>query len=236
MEEVIKVIFMVVIGAIFLSIFLIELCWPIILPLLIISMIKKNRSNQQFKNNVIYYKNNKNKYVDVSKAELANLDISDINKLKDYLYGIFSVFEAAYNNLDYNKMSSVSTAKLYNDYHTNILLNLKFMQKKIIDHLKREDVIIYSIVSNGNEKLAYTRIYTMIKVEYASYMIDSTGKVISGSMVPTTESFEVLFIKKNSKVNKCPSCGANVDKEYCDYCKTKVNDNDYKIDSIRKII
>jgi uncharacterized OB-fold protein len=72
-------------------------------------------------------------------------------------------------------------------------------------------------------------------------MQDHHGKVISGSPNPTTETFEVIFVKNHDNLNgiKCPNCGAsiNIGQEKCEYCGSTVTiNNTFKIDSIRKII
>ena len=59
MEEFISIIFLVIFGTIFLLVTFLELCWPILIPVLIISQIRKNKSNKAMKNNVINASNNK---------------------------------------------------------------------------------------------------------------------------------------------------------------------------------
>lgn len=230
MEEVIQMIIAIIACVFVMFMILVELAWPIMVPLLIISLIKKNRSNKSFKNNII---KRKETYKDISKSKLEDLVINDLDRLKDYLYDIFYNFENAYNSLDYNALYNTSTDKLYNKYHTNILLNLKFAQKKIIDQIKRKDVIIYDVLSTNRKQV----ISTVIEIEYVSYMQDHTGKIISGHVNPITESFEVTFIKTYEKQsNKCPNCGANINGSVCDYCGTNIRNNEFKIDSIKKIV
>ena len=70
--------------ALFFFIFLVlEMFLPFLIPIFFISFIRKNVSNNSFKNNNIILGNNKNKYTDISNSKLADLDINDINKLKE---------------------------------------------------------------------------------------------------------------------------------------------------------
>ena len=71
-------------------------------------------------------------------------------------------------------------------------------------------------------------------------MQNHNGEIISGSINPITESFEVIFVKDygSNKNTKCPNCGATVElnNSVCEYCGTNVRSTDFKIDSIKKII
>lgn len=238
MEEFISIIFLVIFGTIFLLVTFLELCWPILIPVLIISQIRKNKSNKAMKNNVINASNNKEdfkkKYKDIDQEKLRELDIDDLNKLKAYLYEIFYKFEKAYNDLDYNTMINTSTAKLYNNYHTNIVLNLRCAQKKIIENIELKKVTVYDIFCTTRKQV----ISTIIEIENISYMMDHQGKIISGKTSHVQERFEVLFVKNydNNASIKCPNCGASVSGSECEYCGTKVRNNEFRIDSIKKII
>ena len=66
--------------------------------------IKRKRSHESFKNNVVYStdhlqnlrdNHNKNIYKDVQKDKLSMFNTDDINSLKDYFYDIFYQFETA---------------------------------------------------------------------------------------------------------------------------------------------
>lgn len=237
MEEFISIIFLVIFGTIFFLITLLEICWPILIPILIISQIRKNKSNRKFKNNII--DTNKieetiNYDKDVDKEKLKEVEIDDLNKLKAYLYQIFYDFEVAYNDLDYNKMINTSTDRLYSNYHTNIMLNLRCGQKKIIENINLKKVTVFDIFCTTRKQV----ISAAIEIENISYMLDHLGKIISGSTSPITEKFEVIFIKNydNKITIKCPNCGASVSGVECEYCNTKVRNNEFRIDSIKKII
>ena len=234
MEMFLKGILIVFVGAICLMLFLLQMFWPFIIPFLIISQIRKNRSNNALKNNVVHQESYKNILTDVSASKLAEIGVEDINVLKQYLFQIYYDFETAYNNLDYNTMAFTSTPKLYNAYHTNILLNLRCGQKKIIDQIKRKNIIVYDVLATSRKQV----ILAYVEVSNVSYMQDYNGKILSGTNKPITEKFEVMFIKNYDDRDsiKCPNCGATVKGNECEYCGTAVRNSDFRIDSIRKIV
>ncbi len=238
MEEFIEAIILIIFGGIFFVTTIFEMCWPIAIPILIISQLRKNKSNKNFKNNVIKMDKEKERIKnitrDVDNSALEQLDIKDVNILKDYLYQIYLDFEKAYNDLDYNTMLNTSTNKLYNAYHTNIMLNLKCGQKKIIENITRHNMFVYDILCTNRKQV----ISTIIEVENSSYMLDYNGKVVSGSVTPIREKFEVIFIKNydNSTSVKCPNCQASVSGTKCEYCGTELRNSEFRIDSIKKVI
>lgn len=176
-----------------------------------------------------------NVYNDVAKYKLDRLNIDDINLLKDYLYDIFYRFEMAYNNLDYAEMRLLSTKQLFEKYHTGITLNLKVGKKKVINDIKREKVVVYEVDSTTAKQIASA----MICVSYITYTTNKEGNVISGNkIIPLTEKFEVEFRKEyvDEELTHCPNCGAKMDGNRCEYCETTVNNSDFKISAIRRIV
>ena len=53
-----------------------------------------------------------------------------------------------------------------------------------------------------------------------------------------TESFEVIFRKNfgDDTPTNCPNCGAPISSEKCEFCNTVINNVDFRIASIKKII
>lgn len=222
--------FFIIVGFILI---LLLLYWPVFLPILIIYLIKRQKNRNLFKSMVVKTKRD---YTDIDSSKLEGFDTNDIDKLKIYLFDIFYRFETAYNSIDYNTMYNLSTEYLYDMYHTSVTINQKFNEKKIIEQIELEKMIIYDAQTFQNQQI----IYTLIEISYINYTQNSNGKIISGN--PTKkikESFEVSFVKqiKNNNKYKCPNCGASVNGLICDYCKSKLdNTGDYRIDSIKKIV
>lgn len=177
----------------------------------------------------------KNIYKDVPQYKLDRLDVDDIDTLKDYLFDIFYKFEMAYNNLDYNEMRILTTKQLFQKYHTGISLNLKVGKKKVINDVKREKMTIYEVDSTSAKQV----VSAMVVVSYINYTLDKNGYVISGNkLTPAIERFEIEFRKdfEKEELSHCPNCGAKITGNKCEYCKSIIDSNDFKICSIRRIV
>ena len=199
----------------------------------IVRAVKMQQNMNYFANNVI---NNlqESKYKDVSKDRLEYFHIDDIGSFKNSLYEIFEEFEKAYNSLDYNTMKQISTSQLYENYYTGMSLNITDGKKKVIDDIVRKQVVVFAIDSTTVKQI----VQTLITISYISYTIDKKGYIISGSKdEKITETFEVTFKKEYTKENfqTCPNCGATVSGKKCDYCRTTIKDNEFKISSIKKV-
>lgn len=225
------------------SILLFIFVWITIIRI-VFRIIKQTINIAFFKKSVIkntddFFKPNKEvtfkDFKDVDKDKLAIFDTDDINKLKDYFYEMFLNFENAYNTLDFNKMHDLLTNQLYQNYYTGLSLNMKYGEKKIVENFKKKNMLIYDIDSTSYKQV----VCTIIEISYISYTTNKNGQIIKGSKEhPITEKFEVIFRKDFQKnpITKCPNCGATVINNICEYCRTTLKNEKFKIHSIRKII
>lgn len=225
------------------SILLFIFVWITIIRI-VFRIIKQTINIAFFKKSVIkntddFFKPNKEvtfkDFKDVDKDKLAIFDTDDINKLKDYFYEMFLNFENAYNTLDFNKMHDLLTNQLYQNYYTGLSLNMKYGEKKIVENVKKKNMLIYDIDSTSYKQV----VCTIIEISYISYTTNKNGQIIKGSKEhPITEKFEVIFRKDFQKnpIKKCPNCGATVINNICEYCRTTLKNEKFKIHSIRKII
>lgn len=222
------------------------LIWIIIIKT-IVNSFRRVKNRNYFKSNVIrnddinynntYRSSNKTPktYNDVNKQKLAKFNIDDINTLKDYFYNKFLEFEKAYNNLDVNTIKLLSTKEVFYNYQTGIDLDLKVGKKRIIDEIERKQVIIFELDSTIAKQIATV----MIEISYINYTINKKGMVISGSRnEKVTERFEVAFRKdfERKEITKCPTCGAGISGNKCEYCRSTIHNVDFKISSIKRII
>lgn len=204
----------------------------------IINSIKRTQNKNFFKTNVVdISKENKleKTYKDISSDKLSKFNTTDLNALKDYVYNIFERFENAYNALDFNTMKELSTKELYHNYHTGITLDINTGRKKIIDDIQKVKVIIYAADSSISKQV----IMAMIEIKYISYTLNKDGYIESGSKdTKIIEKFEVTFRKDFLKedITKCPNCGARITGNKCDYCRSLIKDEEFKIANIRRII
>ncbi len=206
-----------------------------------ISSVRRTNIHDEFKKNVINTFQTsadgevKFRHKDIKKEKLATFNTDNLEGLKDMFYNQFLQFEKAYNNLDYHTMRIVSTKQLYYNYYTGITLDLRAGDKRIIDDIERKNMIIYDLYSTQQKQ----EVFTEIEIEYINYVIDKKGNIKSGSRTEKIrERFEVVFRKdfEEENVRICPSCGARVVGNKCDYCRTIIDDVDFKISSIKKIV
>lgn len=204
------------------------------------SIFRTRANHNFFKNNVVTYNssvgiNSPRVYRDVPASKLAQFNISDINTLKDFLYGQFEKFEYAINDLDYEEMALIATKQLYHNYYTGINLDIKAGQKRIIRDITKKRVVLYNLESTINSQIASV----MIEISYINYMINKAGYIMKGSKADKiTERFEVVFKKEyhESGVTKCPNCGASITGHTCEYCRTQLQDEEFQISSIKRVM
>lgn len=209
----------------------------------IIKIFKRTANHKFFKNNIIYKNLNQgdynikknNEYKDVTKETLSRFNTEDLNGLKEFFYNKFVEFENAYNDLDYNAMKILSTKQMFQNYYTGISLDLETGKKRIIKDIEKKKVILFELDSTIAKQVATL----MIEISYINYLLDKNGNVISGSRFDkTTEKFEVVFRKDFSReeITKCPNCGSSIVGNQCEYCRSIVKNEEFKISSIKKII
>ena len=220
-------------------VWIIELIFNFTIFYFIVKVIRhtflRNNTHDYFKNNVVFNKKEKHEYVDISKEQLEKFNTTDLNGLKDMFYKMFEEFEIAYNNLDYDQMKRLTTSQMYNNYYTGIKLDLEVGKKRIINNLKRKKVIIYELDSTIAKQAASV----LIEISYINYTIDKNGLIVSGKRYQEiTEKFEVTYRKDFIKedVIKCPNCGATVTGSKCEYCRTDMPTEEWKIHNIKRVL
>jgi len=207
--------------------------WSLVIKIFI-TAFKRYKVHNNFKNNVVLNKEYKKEYKDINKSKLSMFNTDDLQGLKDSFYDRFIQFELAYNNLDYNSMKKLTTSQLYHNYYTGISLDLKSGKKRIIKDIERKNVILYEIDSTIAKQIATL----MIEINYVNYTLDKKGNIVSGKDEKVTEKFEVTFRKDfdQNDVIICKNCGVETVGNICEYCRTPVRDEEFKISSIKKII
>lgn len=201
---------------------------------------KRSITRSYFKENVITVSHDSQRlrrslYKPLTNKEIEAYHINNVEAFKDMLFEIFKTFENAYNSLDYNMMKINSTSEIFNNYYTGISLDLKIGKKKVIEDVKRSSLIIYEMYSSNQKQI----VSTVIEIAYKTYTLNKEGFVISGDRSRViSEKFEVIFRKnyEHEDLIKCPGCGATVTGTICEYCRTPIKLENYKISSIKKIV
>lgn len=232
-----------VFSTIFIILFtLIGFLFPIIFVFAILkittTIMKKANNAKYFRNNIVNFTNGyrpEQKYIDIDTNKLSEFNVSDLAAFKNYFVNIFINFKKACNNLDYELMQSVTTNQIYQNYKTGIDLDLKDGNKKVLDDINVNKIVIYDLKSSDTNQT----VYTMIEVSYFSYTIGKNNTVVKGDRTKKiTEKYEVDFKKTfiTEEKTNCPNCGSILKEGICQYCKTSIHNVQFEISSIKKII
>ena len=224
-------------------VFLFFWAWPISFPILIYCIIRKRKNKQKFKESLInrnnggyYFNNIKDTYIDIDDYKLKHFDTNDLGALKNYFGNMFLEFEKAYNNVDYNTLYNICTRSLFNLYKSDLDVKTKLLQKKTIDDVNIDKIVIYNSTKNEDEH----KVFIMIGIDSINYLQNSNGRVIAGNALNKIhEEFIVTFVKKlkkDEKSSRCPNCGAMINSTKCEYCKTEFKEYDFRICSINKLV
>ena len=224
-------------------VFLFFWAWPISFPILIYCIIRKRKKKKKFKESLInrnnggyYFNNIKDTYIDIDDYKLKHFDTNDLGALKNYFGNMFLEFEKAYNNVDYNTLYNICTRSLFNLYKSDLDVKTKLLQKKTIDDVNIDKMVIYNSTKNEDEH----KVFIMIGIDSINYLQNSNGRVIAGNALNKIhEEFIVTFVKqlkKDEKSSRCPNCGAMINSTKCEYCKTEFKEYDFRICSINKLV
>lgn len=149
----------------------------------------------------------------------------NINKeeLKGLFFNRFIDIQNAWMNFDYDTLSKMCTNELFNTYKSQLNVLKVKNGKNIMHSFKLLDCKITQI-SKVNNKLNFT---VYMKISFYDYVINTkTNKVTRGNKYsPITNNYVMTFIKGNTVVDKCPSCGAKIlgnTTDRCEYCRSVI--------------
>lgn len=179
-------------------------------------------------------------HVEISEDELKKyLPDYTLETLKKELYDKFVDIQNEWMNFDYENLRKNTSDELFNSYKTDLeVLKLKNGQNIMSDFelLKNKVVSIREV--NDIIEIDYY-LYTC----FFDYVIDTkTEQITRGTLKKKVynEYIMTFTISKNNKLDKCPSCGAEIvdqNQRVCEYCHTKFDKtNDGIVLSIKQRI
>jgi len=180
------------------------------------------------KNKSVYVSNNyvnSNYSYDYGYSDIGDyiFDQYGINKeeLKKELFNVFIDIQNAWMNFDYDTLSRLCTNELFNTYKSQLNVLKVKSGKNIMHSFKLLDCKITQI-KQVNNKLNFT---VYMKVSFFDYVINTkTCKVTRGKKYNAIiNNYIMTFIKGNTDIHKCPSCGANIKgntTDRCEYCRS----------------
>lgn len=164
-------------------------------------------------------------YIDMDEKLIKDIDKSiDKEKLKQELFIIYKKVQEAWMNLDYNTLRNNLTDELYSMYNSQLKILKAQNQQTIIKEIKYINSKIIEVKIENN--IENVKIY--LNVEQYDYIINKSNKVVRGTdKYKNNVEYIITYIKniKETKVNTCPNCGANIkiaSGGTCPYCDSHI--------------
>lgn len=149
---------------------------------------------------------------------------SDKESLTRMLYEIYKDIQIARMNFDYDKLRSLTTDELFNNYKGQLdILQLRHVQN-IMSDFHINEIMISDI--REEEELIAIDVNTII--DCYDYIVDTkTGWVTRGNKYEKVAyNYKLTFIGSNEDVtNTCPNCGAELpsgNSTKCEHCNSVV--------------
>ncbi len=155
-------------------------------------------------------------------------ELSD-DKVKEYIkdferipflrerYDEYLKIQEDWMNFDYDDLRTHLTDELYNQYEMQLDTLKTKNQKNIMKNFNYRDSMITAI-SKENKQITVTIELVVTFIDY----IEQNGRAVRGSInIPITQHYELTFVLTETKLNNCPNCGAELNKDSsqkCEYC------------------
>ena len=166
----------------------------------------------------------------IKKIDQMNLDAVPLNEINKYIKNFNSVkfmkeiykdfidIQNAWMDFDYEKLSSLLTDELYNQYVMQLdTLKVKNECNKMSDFTYHHGTI--TGIMKENDQIIIT---INLFVSFYDY-IDRDGVVVRGNSTRKVKMiYEMTYISEiNNNIDKCPHCGASITNnasQRCEYC------------------
>lgn len=196
-----------------------SMAYPIIMIIVIVTVLKKNKSKFAIKVTPV----NENEIENQIKQVLPNF-----NKAEFLQQGFdsYKAIQDAWMNFKLPDVRDLLTDELYNMYDSQ----LDIMETKHEQNVMKDITLISSGLKGFSNQNGIVTITTNYVISLYDYIINTdTQKVTSGNKNTKYKVYyEMKFrlsIDENDKIEQCPNCGANVDingNGKCEYCGSKI--------------
>lgn len=166
----------------------------------------------------------------IKKIDQMNLDAVPLNEINKYIKNFNSVkfmkerykdfvdVQNAWMNFDYDKLRSLLTDELYNQYE----MQLDTLKVKNECNIMSDFTYHHGVITGITEENNQIIVTINLLVSFYDY-IDAGGVVVRGSSSRKVKMlYEMTFISDiNNNIDKCPHCGAGITKDAsqrCEYC------------------
>ena len=188
---------------------------------------KSGNSNNNFDNktrNNIIIKNN-NQAINEIKKYVPNFDT---NQFLSNGYNIFVRIEEAWMNFDLEKVRDCITDEMFNMYESQ----LTSMEMKGEQNIMKGFKLLNSAITEAKKQNNMLEVKTRYVIEFYDYIVNKdTQKVVRGDSnrkIKMVYEFTFIADVENTKLDKCPNCGAPIEMNsagICKYCNSKIVDD-----------
>lgn len=196
-----------------------SMSYPLIIIIIIITVLRKNRSKFAVKLNTVDETQIENQIKQV---------LPNFNKAEFLQQGFesYKAIQDAWMNFKLPNVRDLLTDELYNMYDSQ----LSIMETKHEQNVMKDITLISSGLRDFSNQNGIVTITTNYVISLYDYIINTdTQKVTSGNAKTKYKVYyEMKFrlsIDKNDKIEQCPNCGAKVDingSGNCEYCGSKI--------------
>ena len=141
---------------------------------------------------------------------LLNIDpsLNEDNIIRE-TYKKYEELQYAWSNFDYDKMRTLISDELYNNYRMQLRTLSSKKQKNIMEDITfvRGSVKSYEITENS------INIKVELVVKQNDYIIDENNNIIKGDRIKDNNTYELLItraISSRVRSNNCPNCGGEL--------------------------
>ena len=137
------------------------------------------------------------------------------NNIIDKTNEIYKELQYAWSNFDYDKMRTLVSDELYNNYRMQLrTLNVK-KQRNVMEDISfvRGAIKHYELTESS------INISVELVVEQNDYIVDDIGNIVKGDKIKDHNTYELLITRAISKHKEnCPNCGTELKDEASQTC------------------
>lgn len=146
----------------------------------------------------------------------------NIDEYNEFVFKAYYDIQIAWMNDTIKDVEYLLSDEMYNMYKTQLLTLSERNSQNVMSNIKKIDSYIHTIKKQDNTLI----ITSILKVTCRDYLIDKTSKkVLRGSRFKKNKYTYSVTFKQDlnvDKIDKCPTCGAEVkgsERVRCSYCK-----------------
>ncbi len=178
-------------------------------------------TNKVLTSNPMYIISDKDKYTYNSNINLNELlkvdpDLTE-NNIINKTYEIYEDLQYAWSSFDYDKMRTLISDELYNNYR----MQLKTLSTKKQKNVMSDIEFVRGSIKDFEITKTSLNITVELEVTQNDYIVDENGKVLRGDKTKDHNTYELLITRGLNSLVKdknCPNCGGELSFESSQSC------------------